>query len=65
MQSSETEGGAVQEFENGLAGLVTITAIGEVRDAEGNLISAEPYTTTVEMTYGEYLEMLAGPGEQE
>lgn len=55
----------MQEFENGLAGLVTITAIGEVRDAEGNLISAEPYTTTVEMTYGEYLEMLAGPGEQE
>jgi uncharacterized lipoprotein YmbA len=62
---SENLEGAVQEFDNEVAGLVTITAIGEVRDAEGNLISQEPYTTTVEMTYGEYRAFLAGPGEQE
>lgn len=62
---SEITEGAVQEFENELAGWVTITAIGEVRDAEGNLISSEPYQAEVQMTYGEYREFLAGPGEQE
>lgn len=54
------------EYENGLMGLFTITATGEVRDGEtGELISVETYETEVEMTYGEYLATVAAYGETE
>jgi predicted DNA-binding protein with PD1-like motif len=40
---------------------VKITAVGEVRDADGNLLSSEPYETEQLMTEA---EVLALQGEQ-
>lgn len=37
---------------------VKITATGEVHDAEGNLLSSEPYESTAIMTEKELLEFL-------
>jgi hypothetical protein len=37
---------------------VKITAIGQVRDAEGNLLSEQPYTETVVLTESELLELV-------
>lgn len=36
---------------------VAITATGEVRDAEGNLISSEPIESTITVTEAQLLEM--------
>lgn len=36
---------------------ITITAEGEVRDAEGNLISSSPVEATIEVTEEELREM--------
>jgi len=39
---------------------LVIKATGEVRDADGNLISAEPVETTVTVTEDQARELLAG-----
>lgn len=36
---------------------ITVTATGEVRDAEGNLISSTPIETTMEVTEDQLTEM--------
>lgn len=41
---------------------LTITAVGEVRDAEGNLISAEPVEATTTITQEQYDRLM---GHQE
>ena len=40
---------------------VTITATGEVRDADGNLVSSSPVEATIEVTEDQLREMV---GEQ-
>lgn len=39
---------------------MAITATGEVRDADGNLISAEPVRATVTLTADEYRALIGG-----
>jgi hypothetical protein len=39
---------------------VVISAVGEVRDAEGNLISAEPVTATMHVTAEELAALTEG-----
>ena len=39
---------------------VVVTALGEVRDASGTLISSEPVTATVTMTAEQVSELIEG-----
>jgi hypothetical protein len=43
--------------------LVTVKAVGEVRDAEGNLISSEPVEATYTCTEAEARALLEGDTE--
>lgn len=42
---------------------ITVTATGEVRDADGNLISAEPVEATMEVTADQLAELGLDTGE--
>ena len=43
---------------------LAVTATGEVRDAEGNLISSEPVAATVQVTEEQLREMGLAPPEE-
>lgn len=42
---------------------VVVTAVGEVRDAEGNLISSEPIEARMNLTADQIAELGLEPGE--
>lgn len=45
---------------------ITVTATGEVRDAEGNLLSSEPIESTIEVTEEQAVELgLIDPNNKE